>query len=179
MRITATLAIAALAAPGLYCQTDWPAYGHDPTGQRYSPLTQISTKNVAKLKRAWQYGVDPAGNDLNSANRALAGTEAVPIMAGGLLYTPTAKHTVVALEPETGKEIWKYELNRVGAPLRGVTYWQGDKDIPAEILLGNERRPPHRAQRENRQARARLRQRRHRQPAHRRRRKISRRARII
>ncbi|HSR08653.1 MAG TPA: PQQ-binding-like beta-propeller repeat protein, partial [Bryobacteraceae bacterium] len=137
MRITATLALAALAAPGIYCQTDWPAYGHDPTGQRFSPLTQISTKNVAKLKLAWQYGVDPAGNDLNSANRALAGTEAVPIMAGGLLYTPTAKHTVVALEPETGKEVWKFELNRVGAPLRGVTYWQGDKDNPAEILLGS------------------------------------------
>ena len=125
MRITATLAIAALAAPGIYCQTDWPAYGHDPTGQRYSPLTQISTKNVAKLKLAWQYGVNPAGNDLNPATRALAGTEAVPIMAGGLLYTPTAKHTVVALEPETGKEVWKFELNRVGAPLRGVTLLAG------------------------------------------------------
>jgi len=136
MRITATLALAAFATPGIYCQTDWPAYGHDQTGQRYSPLTQISTKNVAKLKLAWQYGIDASGNDLNSANRALAGTEAVPIMAGGLLYTPTAKHTVVALEPETGKEVWKFELGRVGAPLRGVTYWQGDKDIPAEILLG-------------------------------------------
>src|ERR1044071_6555889 len=137
MRILAILVCATVAAPGIFCQTDWPAYGRDQTGQRYSPLAQISTANVGKLKLAWQYGVDAAANDLNSNNRALTGTEAVPIMAGGLLYTPTVHHTVVALEPETGKEVWKYQLGgRVGAALRGVTYWQGYKDTPAEILAG-------------------------------------------
>src|SRR5437870_2685739 len=59
------------------------------------------------------------------------------LLAGGILYTPTFHHTIVALEPETGKEIWRYELGRaVAAPLRGVTYWTGDKDNPAEILAG-------------------------------------------
>jgi len=137
MQISATLALALLAAPGIYCQTDWPAYGHDQSGQRYSPLRQISTKNVAKLKLVWQYGVDPSAVDLNPASRALTATEAVPIMAGGLLYTPTVHHTVVALNPDTGKEVWKFELGgRTGAPLRGVTYWPGDTDTPAEILAG-------------------------------------------
>jgi len=137
MRFPAILILVMNATPAIFCQTDWPAYGHDPTGNRYSPLTQISTSNVSKLKLAWQYGVDAAANDLNSTNRALYATEAVPIMAGGLVYTPTVHHTVVALEPETGKEVWKYELGgRVGAALRGVTYWQGDKDTPAEILAG-------------------------------------------
>src|ERR1700752_3509810 len=91
----------------LYSQTDWPLYGHDPSGQRYSPLAQINTTNVAKLKLAWQYGIDPAGVDLNPANRALSGTEAVPIMVNGVLYSPTVHRNIVALEPETGKEIWK------------------------------------------------------------------------
>ena len=72
MQISATLALALLAAPGIYCQTDWPAYGHDQSGQRYSPLRQISTKNVAKLKLVWQYGVDPSAVDLNPASRALS-----------------------------------------------------------------------------------------------------------
>jgi quinoprotein glucose dehydrogenase len=86
---------------------------------------------------AWQYGVDPSAIDINSPNRLLTATEAVPIMAGGILYTPTVRHTIVALDPETGKEIWKYELGRAtAAPLRGVTYWAGDKEYPAEILAG-------------------------------------------
>ena len=58
-------------------------------------------------------------------------------MVGGILFTPTVRHTIVALEPETGKEIWKYELGRaVAAPMRGLTYWPGDKENPAEILAG-------------------------------------------
>jgi glucose dehydrogenase len=137
MRIVPHILAAGLAVPSLFAQTDWPGYSHDPSGQRYSPLTQINTKNVSRLKPAWQYGIDPSAIDMNPATRLLTGTEAIPIMAGGVLYTPTIHHTIVALEPETGKEIWKYELgNRTGAPLRGVTYWAGDKDSPAQIMAG-------------------------------------------
>src|SRR3984885_8127980 len=134
--MTATI-FACLFATGLYGQTDWPAYGHDPGGQRYSPLAQINARNVSKLKLAWQYGIDPTSISLDAATRVLTSTEAVPIMAGGVLFTPTVHHSIVALEPETGKEIWKYELgSSVAAPLRGVTYWEGDKQAPAEILAG-------------------------------------------
>jgi len=136
MRIVPFILAAGLALPSLLAQTDWPGYSHDPSGQRYSPLTQINTRNVSKLKPVWQYGLDPGAIDMNPATRLLTGTEAIPIMAGGVLYTPTIHHTIVALEPETGKEIWKYELGRTGAPLRGVTYWGGDKDSPAQIMAG-------------------------------------------
>jgi len=125
-----------LLLPALQAQSDWPAYAHDPAAQRYSPLSQINTANVTKLKLAWQYGNDPGVIDLNPATRALTATEAVPIMAGGVLFSPTLHHSIVALEPETGKEIWKYDLGSVAAPLRGVAYWQGDQAIPAEILAG-------------------------------------------
>ncbi len=120
----------------LHAQSDWPNYGHDPAAQRYSPLTQINAGNVARLKPAWQYGTNSGAVDLNPATRAVTATEAVPIMVGGILYTPTLHHTIVALEPETGREIWKYDLGNVAAPLRGVTYWQGERDVPAEILAG-------------------------------------------
>ena len=132
----AGIALPHLFIPNLIAQTDWPGYSRDATGQRYSPLTQINSKNVSKLKPAWQYGVDPGAIDLNPATRALTATEAIPIMVGGVLFTPTLHHTIVALEPETGKEIWKYELGRTGAPLRGVTYWAGDKDSPPQIMAG-------------------------------------------
>src|SRR5215469_5221314 len=136
MRILGSVFFALNVAPLLYSQGDWPVYSRDASGQRYSPLTQINTKNVAKLKLAWQYGVDPAGVDLSPANRVLSGTEAVPIMVNGILYAPTVHRTIVALEPETGKEIWKYDLGKVAAPLRGVSYWEGDKDSPPQVLAG-------------------------------------------
>jgi quinoprotein glucose dehydrogenase len=37
-------------APG-----DWPRYGRDLTSTRFSPLTQITTGNVARLTTAWTY----------------------------------------------------------------------------------------------------------------------------
>ena len=135
MRLFGMVLWAAVAAPVIYGQGDWPVYGHDQSGQRYSALKQIDAKNVSKLKLAWQYGVEPGGGDPNAA-RTLTSTEAVPIMVGGILYTPTVHRSIVALEPETGKEIWKYDLGKAGAPLRGVTYWAGDKENSPQILAG-------------------------------------------
>jgi glucose dehydrogenase len=125
-----------VVVPVLYAQTDWPTYGRDPAGQRYSPLTQINTQNVSKLKLAWQYGIDPAAADLNPATTVLPATEAVPIVVGGILYTPVAPSSILALESNTGREIWKHELGRSRAPTRGVTYWSGDKDAGPRILAG-------------------------------------------
>jgi glucose dehydrogenase len=135
MKIARCVLWGALTGVALYGQ-EWPVYGGDAGGQRYSPAAEINTKNVSKLKLAWQYGIDPRGIDLNAVNRVVTSTEAVPIMVGGVLYAPTVRHTIVALEPETGKEIWKYDLGQASAPLRGVTYWPGDRQTPAQILAG-------------------------------------------
>ncbi len=114
---TGTIALlATFAVTGLYGQSDWPTYSRDAAGQRYSPLAQINARNVSKLKLAWQYGIDPGSISLAAATRVLTSTEAVPIMAGGVLFTPTVHHSIVALEPETGKEIWKYDLGAASRP---------------------------------------------------------------
>src|ERR1700735_4555998 len=39
-------------------KNDWAASGRDEAGQRFSPVKQIDTKNIGKLKLAWQYGID-------------------------------------------------------------------------------------------------------------------------
>src|SRR5580693_9070681 len=54
MRITYGVTAVALAASA-FGQTDWPTFGHDPAGTRYSTLKQIDTKNVTTLVRAWTY----------------------------------------------------------------------------------------------------------------------------
>src|ERR1035441_1359926 len=137
MNMIRTILLAAIFVTALYPQADWPAYGHDPSGQRYSPLTRINPGNISKLRPAWQYDIDPGNVNLDAATRFLTSTEAVPIMVGGILYTPTLHHSIVALQPETGKEIWKYDLGKAaGAPLRGVIYWRGDNQAPPQILAG-------------------------------------------
>src|SRR2546430_13680558 len=52
-----TAIIILLAAATLSGQSrgDWPMFGHDYASTRYSPLTQITTKNVGNLKQAWIY----------------------------------------------------------------------------------------------------------------------------
>src|SRR4051794_40117800 len=40
--------------------TEWPTYGHDPGGMRFSPLTQITPANVAQLAVAWVYHMKPS-----------------------------------------------------------------------------------------------------------------------
>src|SRR5262245_42413327 len=40
---------------------EWPTYGHDPGGMRFSPLTQITPANVSQLKVAWTYHMKPEG----------------------------------------------------------------------------------------------------------------------
>ena len=60
MRRVALFIFISFVALRTYSQTDWPTYGHDPGGLRYSPLKQIDATNVAKLKVAWIYRMKPS-----------------------------------------------------------------------------------------------------------------------
>src|SRR5438552_12565866 len=135
--VVALLACAAGAA--LYAQSapqsaGWQPYAGDSEGRRYSPLTQINATNVSRLKLAWQYNVANAGAGVtaNAAGRS----QAIPIVVGGVLYTSTTRRTIVALDPATGSEIWKFDLEKGGAPNRGVSYWPGDGQLAPRILAG-------------------------------------------
>src|SRR6266571_6438136 len=55
MRIRYWAAFLTVAICVVQAQTDWPVYGHDPGGMRFSPLKQINPKNVSKLQVAWTY----------------------------------------------------------------------------------------------------------------------------
>src|SRR5580700_7637278 len=96
---TIAIALSALALAQVTPQNgDWPVYGHDPGGARHSPLTQINTTNVSRLQRAWTYHTGEQGRSF----------EATPIFVDNVLYLPTQNQNIVALDPETGTEIWKY-----------------------------------------------------------------------
>jgi len=122
-------------------QTDWPMYNHDYSSTRFSPLKQINTANVQRLTPAWTYHMKKDGPASKTAGAAGRGggrrsSEATPIMVRGMLYFPTPYGTVIALEPETGKELWSYKMDHGRPATRGVSYWPGDEKTPASILFG-------------------------------------------
>ncbi len=121
---------------------DWPMYRRDRAGTGYSPLADINTSNVARLTQAWTYRLDsttppPAG----AAGRGGAGgpnSQVTPIVVNGVMYLPTANR-VVALEPDTGKEIWHHVLAGGAPSRRGVAYWDGGGGAP-RIFVTSARR---------------------------------------
>jgi glucose dehydrogenase len=126
-RIALALGALAPAFPQPILQSgDWPAYGRDPGGIRYSPLDQINTKNVARLQRAWTYHTRERGRSF----------ESTPIVVDNVMYLSTHTQKVIALDPETGGEIWAYDAKAPGRENRGVSYWPGDRQNSARILMG-------------------------------------------
>ncbi len=137
LRPAASFFIVLAAASGTACATsntgrtvtsgrDWPAYGGDALGSRFSPLTTINRDNVGLLEKAWTYNT---GEPLPDAARRRS-LEVTPIVLNGLMYISTPLGKVVALDPVTGKEIWKYDA-RVDAAVRfgdftnrGVSAWR-------------------------------------------------------
>src|SRR5262249_11897675 len=98
-----------------------------PGGMRYSPLNQINMSNIKKLRRAWTYHTGDSGNQF----------ETTPIVVNGRMYLSTQTSRILALEPETGKEVWSYDP-KVRRPRehRGVAYWPGDRTTAARIVVG-------------------------------------------
>jgi len=133
MRTSIITTLLALVPSALVGQTDWPTYGHDAGATRYSPLKQINTKNVSDLQLAWTYDTETNAGDGSPRRASLS--ETTPLVVGNVMYMSTPYNRVVALEPETGKEIWKYRSP--GTPAyRGIAYWPGDSKFPPQIVFG-------------------------------------------
>jgi quinoprotein glucose dehydrogenase len=118
---------------------DWPVYGGDAGGMKYSPLTTISRANVARLAPAWQWAVGEALiPQTDSTKAARPGTfQATPLMIHDTLFLSTPFNRVVALDANTGRELWSYDpgayrfgqpSNGTGFVHRGVAAWTDGKE---------------------------------------------------
>ena len=114
---------------------DWPYYHRDLAGTRFSPLDEITPANVSDLELAWVYRFerDPA-NPITGPSSFEVYQEVTPIVVDGVMFMPSGDR-VVALQPETGEEIWVHELEEGLASFRGLSYWPGEGDIPARIFF--------------------------------------------
>ena len=125
-------------APGV-APNDWSAYGRSGYGDRYAPAAQITPANASQLKEAWVFHT---GDFKGPTDPVEIANEVTPLKVNGMLYLCTPHNIVIALDPDTGKEIWRHDpkINRDAASYqhmicRGVSYWDVNagraKDNPA------------------------------------------------
>jgi glucose dehydrogenase len=119
---------------------DWPLYSRDPASTRFSPLAQINTRNVAQLAPAWTYSMRPDSAAVvdNAKGKGKGGggiaSEATPIVVNGVMYFP-AGNRVIALDAESGKEVWRYTLATGQVVNRALGYWPGDGSASPHIVF--------------------------------------------
>ncbi|MBI3209035.1 MAG: pyrroloquinoline quinone-dependent dehydrogenase [Candidatus Solibacter usitatus] len=110
---------------------DWKYYAGSPGGQKYSSLKQITRANAGSLKMAWSFHTSDVSDGKEFPVRSAF--EATPLMVDGVLYFPTPFNRLIALDAESGKQLWSFDpkLDRkVSRNLfihRGVSYWTDGK----------------------------------------------------
>ena len=107
--------------------TDWKDWGGDAARTHFSPLTQITAANVSQLKPAWVWDPGTFGRSW----------EITPLLIDGLLIvSESGTSDVVALEPESGKEIWRHKAPGEAGRLdrRGFAYWAGAGKMKPRIV---------------------------------------------
>ena len=104
-----------LAAVTLGAEQDpkkWNDYGGGPDSSHFVDLKQITRANVNQLQLAWTYPTQDRISYLFN-----------PIIVDNVMYVLARNYSLVALDAESGKEIWIHE-NLAGISTRGVAYWE-------------------------------------------------------
>jgi quinoprotein glucose dehydrogenase len=110
---------------------EWPSYGGDARGSRYSPLDQVGAANFSSLEVAWRFKTDSLGP------RPEYKLESTPLVVGGVLYTTGGTNrAVVALDAVTGAQKWVHREDEgprgAAAPRqlsgRGLAYWTDGRE---------------------------------------------------
>jgi quinoprotein glucose dehydrogenase len=109
-------------------EREWRTHGGSPGHTQHSPLAQIDTTNVGRLRVAWTYRTGDARPEGRSQ------IQCNPIVVDGVLYATSAGLAAFALDAATGRERWRFDPFRAGAEPhalgvnRGVAYWSDGAD---------------------------------------------------
>jgi quinoprotein glucose dehydrogenase len=104
---------------------NWHRSHGDSSSSKYSLLDQINTSNVKDLKVAWVYKSKDGLNKIQSN----------PVIAEGMMFTPTGGHFMVAVNAVTGKEIWRFKAPKKFPAKRGLVWWKGNQKVKSRIYF--------------------------------------------
>ena len=128
--VSLSLALAAFAS-----DVDWPHYGADQGGTRYTPADQINRDNFDRLRVVWRYRppdqqiYETADSNPEESNLYFDNNRGTPLAVNGVLYYGSPFNILVAVDGQTGEELWTFDpeawrMNfRFLGNLRGVSYW--------------------------------------------------------
>jgi len=121
----------------------WPNYAGNLSSDKYSPVSQIDSTNLASLEVVWRWR--SPDNDLSAFQNSVF--EATPIMVDGVLYTSTSFSQVAAINGATGETLWIYDPQsyNYGRPPnngflhRGVSYSESNGSKTIYMATGDAR----------------------------------------
>ena len=124
-----------------FAEVNWNHYAGDAASTKFAPISQIDGTNFNDLRIIWQWQMPDAEiMDANEDVRPNFSNRVTPIVVDGVLYTSTPLNLVVALDAQSGEELWRFdpeswrlETFYVGLH-RGVSYWTDGEQ--KRILFG-------------------------------------------
>jgi len=136
--------IAARSKPDAAAEQDWPFYGGDQGGTKYSPLADINRESVPRLAAAWEWSTGE--KSLADFGTRPGAFEVTPIMIDNVLYFTTPYNRVVALNAETGAQMWAFDPkayedgqppNGTGFVHRGIAAWRDSRNGKLRIFVNS------------------------------------------
>jgi len=118
-------------------QKNWEAYGNTAGGSRFAALDQITRDNVKDLTVAWTYHT---GDTPISPGGGGAEDQQTPLQVGDRVFLCTPHNNVIAVDADTGKEIWKNEINAkssVWMRCRGLAYFDAARPLAQPTVDGS------------------------------------------
>ncbi|MUZ75563.1 membrane-bound PQQ-dependent dehydrogenase, glucose/quinate/shikimate family [Agrobacterium vitis] len=118
-------------------QKNWEHYGNTSGGSRFAALDQINVDNVKALTVAWTYhtGDTPISPGNNGAE-----DQETPLQVGEKLFLCTPHNNVIAVDIDSGKQLWKAEINAkssVWMRCRGLAYFDATRPLDQPTVPGS------------------------------------------
>ena len=118
--------------------SNWPQYGNDAGGNRYSALDQINRSNVSNLEIAWVYQAGEL-DAIEKGEQPFNPWQATPILVADTLIACSPTGRILALDPASGQEKWSFDpkvsfssFGHTFVKCRGVSSYVNPDKIPGE-----------------------------------------------
>lgn len=114
-------------------QKDWDHVGGDTHSTRFAALDQITPENVNELQVAWTY----RHGDIPKSTGAGSEDQLTPLQVGDKVFICTPHNNVIALDADTGKEVWRHDINAsvggIWERCRGLAYFDAMEPLPEQL----------------------------------------------
>ncbi len=118
-------------------QKNWNNYGSSSKNDRFAALDQINVDNVNQLEVAWTYQT----GDVPKSTGAGAEDQTTPLQVGDKVFICTPSNNVIALDADSGKELWRHDVNAhvggVWERCRGLAYFDATAEVAQPTVPGS------------------------------------------